>query len=304
MPKIIVILNPTADHGRAADAATSLQTSLRQHTTFEWQETQRPAHAIEYAEQAARDGFDVIVAAGGDGTAHEVANGILRANADGAHAALGLLPLGSGNDFAWVAGVPAQNLPEAIKRIVHGALRAVDAGCIHDERGVDQRRYFINGIGIGFDAIVAIESRKIQHVHGLAMYTLAVLNTMRFYYRASPALLIYDQHKIQMPLLMGAIANGRRYGGGFLVCPDAQIDDGQFDLCLVPQVSRPAMLGFIPRVMNGSHVKDKRVLMRRSARVSIQCQDPLPIHADGEIFSTGSREIEIELLPKALNVIV
>lgn len=304
MPKIIVILNPTADHGRAADAVTSIQTSLRQHTTFEWQETQHPGHAIECAEQAARDGFDVIVAAGGDGTAHEAANGILRANAGGARATLGLLPMGSGNDFAWVAGVSAHNLPAAIERIVRGATRVVDAGRIHDERGVDQQRYFINGIGVGFDAMVAIESRKIQRVHGLAMYTLAVLNTMRFYYRASQALLTCDQHKIQMPLLMGAIANGRRYGGGFLVCPDAQIDDGQFDLCLVPQVSRAAMLGFIPRVMNGAHVRDKRVLMRRGAHINIQCHDPLPIHADGEIFSTGSRQIDIEIIPKALNVIV
>jgi YegS/Rv2252/BmrU family lipid kinase len=303
MPKIIVILNPMSGRRRAADKIANIQSALRKHIPFEWQETQHPGHAIECAEEAARDGFEVIVAAGGDGTAHEVANGILRANANGVQAALGLLPIGSGNDFAWTVGVPLNDLPAAIERIAQGRRRTVDAGRIRDERGVDEQRYFVNGVGIGFDAMAAIESRKIQRVHGAAMYLLAVLNTMRFYYRASQTLLVHDQHKIQMPLLMGSIANGRRYGGGFLVCPDAQLDDGQLDLCLVPQVSRAAMFGFIPRFMKGTHVKDRRVLMRRGAHVTIQCDDPLPIHADGEIFSTGSRQIDIELLPKALSVI-
>lgn len=303
MSKIMVIFNPTADRGRAAEAVANIQASLRELTPFEWQETQHSAHAIECAEQAACDGFDVIVAAGGDGTVHEVANGILRVNANSAQTALGMLPIGSGNDFAWAVGIPVHDLPAAIERIVRDKRRIVDAGRIRDERGANGQRFFVNGVGIGFDAMVAIESRKIQRVHGLAMYMLAVLNTMRFYYRASQALVVHDQHKIQMPLLMGSIANGRRYGGGFLVCPDAQLDDGQFDLCLVPQVSRAAMFGFIPKVMKGTHVKDQRVLMRRGIHVSIRCEDPLPIHIDGEIFSTASREIGIELLPKTLTVI-
>ncbi len=305
MRKIIVILNPTADRGRAAGLAPTIQAWLNAaRTSFEWEETQRPGHAIELAERAARDGFEVIVAAGGDGTTHEVANGILRAAGHPAPPTLGLIPIGSGNDFAWMAGAPLNDPESAVQRIVEGNARQVDVGLARDERGAGAQRYFTNGIGVGFDAVVAIESRKIQKLHGLTMYTLAVLRTMRYFYRATNALLVYDERKIQLPLLMGSIANGRRFGGGFHVCPDASIDDGHFDLCLVPQISRLTMLAFIPRFMKGTHVTDRRVTMTRGARVTIRCEQPMAVHADGEIFSEGSREIEAQVLPKALRVIV
>lgn len=304
MSKIVVILNPTADRGRAASAAPVVQTILRAHTQFEWIETQHAGDASTKAEQAARDGFDVIVAMGGDGTSHEVANGILRAQADGANATLGLVPTGSGNDFAWMAGATLNDPQQAAQHILTGSTRTVDAGLVRDERGSEMQRYFINGIGIGFDAVVSSESRKIQRIHGLAMYTLAVLRTMRWYYHATNTLLEYDRRKIQLPLLMASIANGKRYGGGFYVCPEAVMDDGQFDLCIVPKISRLAMLRFIPRFMRGTHVNDRRVVMRRSDHVRIHCEEPMAVHADGEIFSSGSREIEIKMLPKALKVIV
>ena len=302
MPKTLVILNPTADRGRAAGLAAPIQSWLSERTQFEWAETRGPTHAIELAENAARHGVEVIVAAGGDGTAHEVVNGILRAPGP-FKPALGLIPIGSGNDFAWIAGAPLGDPEKAVRQIAEGRPRPIDAGRVRDERGVEAQRYFANGVGIGFDAVVAIESRKIRRLHGLTMYTLAVLRTMRYYYRATPATLDHDGRQIQLPLLMGSIANGRRYGGGFLVCPDAAIDDGHFDVCLVPQISRLSMLAFIPRFMRGTHVSDRRVTLRRGARVTVRCDEPMAVHADGEIFSTGSREIDVEVLPKALRVI-
>lgn len=300
MAKLMVILNPAAGRGRAANLAPKLQATLKARTSFEWVETQRTGHAIELAEQAARDGFDVIAAAGGDGMAHEVANGILRAKSS---ATLGVIPLGSGNDFAWMAGVALDDPERAARQIVEGAVRQVDAGLVRDERGAEAQRFFTNGIGIGFDAVVAIESRKIRRLRGFPMYVVAVLQTMRFYYRATNTLLEHDGRRIELPLLMGSIAIGRRYGGGFLVCPSASHDDGLFDLCLMPQVSRLSMLAFIPRFMKGTHVTDRRVTMTRSAKVTTRCAEPMAIHADGEIFSTGSREIEAQILPGALRVV-
>jgi len=304
MRRLTVILNPAADRGRAANLAPRIQAWLGEHTAFEWLETRRPGHAIDLAGRAANDGVDVIVAAGGDGTANEVINGILGAKRSVPLPMLGLIPIGSGNDFAWIAGAPLDDPEQAIRRIVEGRARLVDVGLVRDERGIEAQRHFGNGIGIGFDAVVAIESRKIQRLRGFPMYMVAVLQTMRFYYRATNALLEYDGFKIQLPLLMGSIANGRRYGGGFYVCPEAAIDDGEFDLCLVPQVSRRSMLAFIPRFMKGTHIRDRRVTMRRGAHVGIRCEEPMAIHADGEIFSEGSREIDVQILPKALTVIV
>lgn len=305
MPKVIVILNPAADRGRAADLAHLIRAWLGAHTSFEWAETNGPGHAIELAEGAARDGFEWIVAAGGDGTVHEVANGILRVNEAGrASPALGVIPIGSGNDFAWMSGAPLGDPQAAIRRLLEGEVRCVDAGVIADERGVGAQRYFVNGAGLGFDAVVTIESRKIKRLHGFPMYVAAVLQTMRFYYRAVPAKVDNDGHRIELPLLMMSIANGRRYGGGFLVCPDARLEDGDLDVCLVPQVSRAAMLGFIPRFMKGTHVTDRRVTMRRAERVSVRCEQPIAIHVDGEIYSEGSHEIEARILPGVLRVVV
>lgn len=303
--KTMVILNPAADRGHAAELAAPIQAKLRAATTFDWVETNGPAHAIELAEDAARAGYETIVAAGGDGTVHEVVNGILRASADeGTSARLGLIPIGSGNDFAWMTGALLNDPQQAAQRVTTGQTRRVDAGWVRDERGDAQRRYFANGVGIGFDAVVAIESRKLKRLRGFMIYAVAVLQTMRFYYRAIQTALDNDGHKIELPLLMASIANGRRYGGGFYVCPQASIDDGHFDVCLVPQVSRAAMLALIPRFMRGTHVTDRRVTMRRASRVSLQCETPIAIHADGEIFSTGSRQIEMAILPEALSVIV
>lgn len=304
MRRIAVILNPAADRGRAADLAAQLRSWLSQHTAFEWLETQRPGHAIDLAEQAVRDGAELVVAAGGDGTAHEVANGMLRAKRDVGAPVLGVIPIGSGNDFAWMAGAVLDDPERAVRQLVEGHPRPIDAGRVRDERGGEAARYFLNGIGVGFDAVVAIESRKITNLRGFLIYAAAVLQTMRFYYRATNALLEYDGRKIRLPLLMAAIANGRRYGGGFYVCPAASIDDGDFDLCIVPQISRRAMLAFIPRFMRGTHVRDRRVMMARGARVTIRCDEALAVHADGEIFSAGSREIDVQMLPKALSVIV
>jgi YegS/Rv2252/BmrU family lipid kinase len=301
MAKLMVILNPAAGHGRAANLASKIHARLKARTAFEWVETQRPDHAVELAERAARDGFDVIAAAGGDGTAHEVANGILRA---GSGAALGLIPVGSGNDFAWMAGAVLDDPERAARQVVEGVVRQVDAGQVRDERGPTAQRYFTNGIGIGFDAVVAIESRKLRRLRGFTMYVVAVLQTMRFYYRATNAALDNDGRRIELPLLMGSIAIGRRYGGGFLVCPSASPDDGLFDVCLVPQVSRLSMLAFIPRFMKGTHVTDRRVTMARGAHVTVRCAEPMAVHADGEIFSNGSREIEAQILPGALRVVV
>ncbi len=302
MHRLTVILNPAADRGRAADLAPRIKTWLGAQTSHEWRETHRPGHAIELAERAVSDGADVIVAAGGDGTSHEVVNGMLRAEANSALPKLGLIPIGSGNDFAWIAGAPLHDPEKAIRQIVEGRARQVDVGLVRDERGASAQRFFVNGVGIGFDAVVSIESRKIERLRGFPMYVVAVLRTMRFYYRATNALLSYDGRKIQLPLLMGSIANGQRYGGGFYVCPDAAIDDGGFDLCLVPQVSRRSMLAFIPRFMKGTHVTDRRVTMRRGAQVTVRCEEPMAVHADGEIFSDGSREIDVRMLPKALRV--
>jgi diacylglycerol kinase (ATP) len=127
---------------------------------------------------------------------------------------------------------------------------------------------------------------------------------MMFYYRAPHAVIELDDRQIEKPVLMLSVANGRRYGGGFYVTPRAEVDDGQFDVCLVEQVSRIEMLKLLLLFMKGTQASNPHVQMMRARRVLVRCDEGYAVHADGEIFATSARSLTVELLPQKLKVIV
>jgi YegS/Rv2252/BmrU family lipid kinase len=311
MPRIKVILNPVADRGHARELVPQIKALLSANGDFGWVETSRPGEAVELAAQACQEGYDIVVAAGGDGTAQEVINGLLNGSrADESCSTLGLVPIGSGNDFAWMMGVApgvrqtrsAQITEEAILKLLAGRTRTIDVGRICDE--ANRCRYFGNGVGIGFDGIVNIESRKIKWARGFLMYTLAVLRTMMFYYRAPHAILDLDSQRIEQPMMMISVGNGRRLAGGFYVTPQAEADDGQFDVCLVGPVSRPEMFMLIPRFLKGTQASHPQVKMMRAQRIVVRCDEGYAVHADGEIFATSAKTLTLQILPQKLRVIV
>jgi len=311
MPRIKVIFNPAADRGHAREMAPQIKEWLGAKGDIGWAETSRPGEAVELAARACEEGYDVVAAAGGDGTTQEVVNGLMigRRGEIGC-STLGLIPIGSGNDFAWMMGVAPgvrrtrnrQLVQAAARKILEGKTRSIDLGKICDESNTC--RYFDNGVGIGFDGIVNIESRKIKRLRGFLMYTVAVLRTMLYYYRAPLAALELDEQRIEKPTLMLSIANGKRYGGGFYVAPQAEADDGQFDVCLVEQVSRIEMLKLLLLFMKGTQASNPHVQMMRARRVIVRCDEGYAVHADGEIFATSARSLTVELLPQKLKVIV
>jgi YegS/Rv2252/BmrU family lipid kinase len=313
MPRIRVILNPAADRGYARELAPLIKSWLSENGEVGWAETSRPGEAVELAARACEEGCDLVVAAGGDGTAQEVVNGLLAARSGRGEAGcttLGLIPIGSGNDFAWMMGVAPglrqtrdlQVIQEAVKKLFAGKTRMIDLGRICDES--NNCCYFDNGVGIGFDGIVNIESRKMTWARGFLMYTLAVLRTMMFYYRAPHAVIELDGQRIEKPVLMISVANGRRYGGGFYVTPEAEADDGLFDVCIVEQVSRIEMLKLILLFMKGTQAINPHVQMAHAKRVTVHCDEGYAVHADGEIFSTSAKSLTMEILPQELKVIV
>lgn len=311
MPRIKVVFNPAADRGHARELGSQIRAWLGQNSEVGWAETTRPDQAIELAERACQEGYDIVAAAGGDGTTQEVINGLMRGGQnETGRATLGLIPIGSGNDFAWMMGVAPgvrrtrdlASIRAAVDKILEGKTRTIDLGRICDES--NHCRYFDNGVGIGFDGIVTIESRKITWLRGFLMYTLAVLKTMTFYYRAPRARVELDGQPIEKPLLMISVANGRRYGGGFYVAPQAAADDGQFDVGLVEQVSRVEMLKLITLFMKGTQASNPHVHAMRARRVTVRCDEGYAVHADGEIFATSARSLTMELLPHKLRVIV
>lgn len=220
---IKLIANPIAGRGRGRKALPAAEEALRhQGLQFKTEVTSRPLEAMEIARRAAEEGCELVVALGGDGTSHEVANGLL--SSGNSEVALGMIPIGTGNDFADMFDTPT-DLAQVALRIREGKTRLIDVGWIND-------RYFVNIVGVGFDALVSIQALKIQHVlRGFPLYLAAVFITLKEY--QIPHITVeFDGERLSMPMTMINVANGKREGGGFLIAPDAQNDDGIFDICL------------------------------------------------------------------------
>jgi diacylglycerol kinase (ATP) len=294
--RFYVVLNPTAGRGSAAGYRGMIERELaRVGAEYEIVETTRRGHAAELAAAAVRAGWPAVVAVGGDGTVHETANGLLRAAGAGPCTPLGIVGVGSGNDFAKLAGVPADPA-EAVRRLVAAEPRAVDAATVNGE-------WFTNGVGIGLDARVAIEVDRRRRLRGVAMY-LAALPAALGAWRAPRMRLEIDGVLISdAPMTLVTVGNGGRHGGGFWICPDARIDDGVLDVCACDRLGTLGILRFLPRVMRGTHVGASCVHMHRARRVRVTSPDPLPVHADGEILAHDARELDIRIHPGRLVVL-
>jgi diacylglycerol kinase (ATP) len=299
MGPIKIILNPIAGRGHGARSESTIRRLLdTEGVEYDLVLSERPGHAIELAERAAKDGFEVVVAAGGDGTTHEVVNGLLAASQDNVAGTLGVIPVGSGSDFANTVGVPP-DLEAACQRLVHGQVRLVDVCRVK----VDNQppRYFDNTANVVFGGIVTLEARKVKWVRGMALYLPVVLKTI-FLSQAPQVTIEYDDQKLSMKALLICVANGPREGGGFFCTPDAQPDDGLFDVCIVREISRLAMLGLVPHFMDGTHVDRESVTMARTRRILISSPDDLIAHVDGEMLCTEAHRLEFDILPQRLRV--
>ena len=296
---IKIILNPIAGRGYGARSEPVVRQYLEEEgLDFDLVCTDGPWHAAELAQQAASEGFEIVVAAGGDGTTNEVVNGLMAASQDGRASILGVIPVGSGSDFANNVGVPAE-LRGACRTLAHGRTRDVDV-CRVTVSG-HPPRYFDNTVNVGFGGTVTVEARKIKWLRGMALYLPAVLKTV--FLAQNPRVKIeYDDQELTLQAVMICVGNGPREGGGFFCTPDAQPDDGLLDLCIVREISRLAMLRLIPHFMNGSHVEREPVTMARARRVTISSPDDLIAHMDGEILCTNAHRLACEILPGQLRV--
>jgi len=298
--KFLIIVNPTARRGNGARSIPAIRAAMsRLGADFELVQTERPGHAIEIALQAAAEDYEAVVAVGGDGTVNEVANGLVRAAGNGPTAVpMGVIPVGSGNDFAYMMLRGDPPIGEACQRLVSGQNKLVDVGTVTVDGG--DFRYFANGLGIGFDAQVSIESRRIKVLRGFLMYLWAVLRTIFLHYNPTPVTVTCDDESRTQPLLMVTTAVGQRHGGGFYVTPTAVADDGLLDVCIAGDVSRPAIFPLIPRFMNGSHVSHPKCTMLQGRKVTVSSPIGLAAHIDGEIYATAAKQFEMEILPARL----
>lgn len=300
--KIKIILNPMADMGNAWRVARDLRSITEQHGGIDWSGTVYPGHAIELARQAGEQGYDLVVAMGGDGTVHEVMNGLMQIPED-RRPVLGVVPVGSGNDFGH--GISASTNPsEALYHAINGEPSTVDLGLMTDGNG--RQEYFDNTLGIGFGAIVTIRSHQLPVLRGFLMYLTAVIQTILLDHNPIKMQIEVDGKKMEESIIYLILCNGPREGGGFLIAPDAKIDDGLLDYAMITNVSRLKMFRIVPEVMRGTHGRFKEVTLDKCKKFTLTADRPLYIHADGEIFSgpgTDIRQVSFEILPNALKII-
>ncbi len=303
--KYFIIVNPTSGHGLGGKSIQHIKSSLNEYgLDFTLVETERMWHAADLAAGAARDGYDVIVCASGDGTVNEAINGIMRARKDGHNkSAFAVLGIGTGNDFAGGTGIPT-NLNDGLKTLQENKRKNIDIGLV---KGGDypEGRYFGNGIGVGFDAAVGNEAVKVRWTRGLLAYLIGVIKTVFLYYNPAQVEIILDgKETIHQVSLMISVMNGRRMGGGFQMAPESLPDDGLFDLCIAETASKGRILQMIPYFIKGTQAALPEIQMKRAKTVSIKSLDrTFPAHADGEFICLDGSHLALELLPKELEIV-
>ncbi len=289
--KHVFIVNPAAGKGKALELIPVIRNYFKgKPDKYVIEVTEYPGHATTIAREYAVNDKNRIYSIGGDGTINEIVNGIA-----GTKAALGVIPAGSGNDF-----IRSIHGEYQTKEIVADTIRG-------QERSIDLARangkYFINISSIGFDADVVFNAHKFKRlpcIPGSMAYLISLIYTI-FKNKISEIKVTIDDEEITLKILLAAVANGRFYGGGMLPAPDATLDDGLLDICLVGEVNRLKILTLFPKYMKGEHGEIEYVSFKRAKKMKIESKDTISLNIDGEIL-TG-KDIEFEILKGAINVI-
>jgi len=293
--KVTVILNPYADRWGAQAKMPAVRAALtRAGVAYDLVLTTAPGEATQHALQAAQNRVDVVVAAGGDGTVSEVVNGLIRAAGGDATCPLGILPIGTGNDFSDMLGIP-RDLEQAAAVIASGNARRVDAGRVNDH-------FFNNNCALAMEPMVTIENARMRRFSGNLRYVAALVKSL-FKLRAWHMRIRWDNGEHEGPMYLLSVCNSPRTGGVFYMSPGASVDDGLFDFVFAPEMPKWRVLSIVPRLFKGSHIGHPLVTHGRTRRLMVESDPGTPIHADGEIVAESERRVEYELLPRRLRVL-
>jgi YegS/Rv2252/BmrU family lipid kinase len=312
---MLIIANPTSANGATGLRWSGVEARLRSEgLTFEVKLTEAPGHATELAEQAAADGADAVICAGGDGTLNEIVNGLMRADA-AKRPMLGVIPSGTGTDFARGLNLP-KDLDGIAAMLRRGATRPIDVGLASFVRaGQPVSRHFINIAGLGFDGEVSdVVNREGKRGGSLAYFVNVFKVLARYENKRAQVTLIGDdgERAFEGEFNMIAVCNGRYFGGGMRVSPHADVRDGLFDVIVIEAMSRGEFALAFPRVYRGTHLSHPKVKTYRAREVKVQpSPQPSPkgrggtermfLESEGELF--GEAPASFRLLPSALRVI-
>lgn len=293
--KTLFIINPEAGKGRGRKILPQISRILASHSNHtEIVQTERADHATEIV-KLYRNDFKRICVAGGDGTLNEIVNGL-----DGSgENILGVIPIGSGNDFARTAGI-SRDITQALRTILEDhVVREVDTGFLkYKEKKTKDPiiRKFLNSAGIGFDAIVSDQIKKNKYFKGLPLYISAVVQSL-FMYQVMDVKAELDGYEVEGRKLLIAISNGKTYGGGFKVNPGADVHDGLLDACIVANLPVWQIVRDFQKFVRGKHGTIPGIEIRKFRTARVRTALPVYIHADGEVVSRSVTETEVGLNP-------
>ncbi len=298
-----VIVNPAAGAGKTGKAWPIIREVFsREGLQFEHAVTEGPGHAIELAVAAAGRGFETVVSVGGDGTVNEIVNGLHRSGAR-EKVSLGFVSTGTGSDYARTLGT-SRDAAVACRRLMEPQTRNVDLGVVEfGTNGGRQERLFANFAGLGFDAeIVRRTTQQYKSLGSLMSYLLAAFGTL-VSYRNKDVTIKIDGEETQHRICTVIMNNGRYGGGGMNTAPNAELDDGLFDVLIVGDISKPDFIFSLPRLYKGTHLTHRKIRLKQAREIEIASRNgPLPLQADGELL--GEAPAKFRILPKALKVIV
>ncbi|UCG54556.1 MAG: diacylglycerol kinase family lipid kinase [Dehalococcoidia bacterium] len=302
LPQAKVIVNPVAGASTTYRKWPKISSLLRRiGLPFEFQYTEGVGHAIELAREAANNGCQFLVAVGGDGTVHEVANGILLSE-DLNEATIGIISTGTGGDFIRSAGIDRDYI-KACSSLTGVKRRLVDVGIVeYYKDGQQHKRFFVNSSGVGFDAAVAETSNQLpKFLGGTIPYIVGLLKSLLGYKNKSVT--ISMNHRTETKRILSVVvANGCYFGGGMRVAPLAYIDDGLLDVISVGDMGKLELLRAFPTIYRGTHINHPKVEIAKTTQVKIESAERFLVHADGEFLGEGP--VSFGLIPSALSVAV
>lgn len=291
MEKIAFIVNPVAGGGRTKNLIPMIDRKMEEKKVdYKIVLTKKPKEAITIAKQCLEEGYNKIVAVGGDGTVNEVALGILTYG----KGTLGILPSGTGNDLARSLNIP-QEPKKAVDFVLNGKEKNIDVGTVGD-------KFFFNIASIGFDSEVAKtnERIKMKFKSGLSYLMSLFITLLKF--KDMKVEVEIDDYTINCEILLIAVGNGKYYGGGIKILPMADVEDGFFHVCLIKKISKLKLLLLLPTIVNGGHIKLKKyVHIFKAKKVKVTTDVDSYLNIDGEmndleketLFSVANEKLRV-----------
>jgi len=304
MDKVHVIVNPFSARGQTERKWETIRLALKAHfREFKYIFTEKPRQATEIARGLIQDGFDLIIGVGGDGTLNEISSGFFKGDSGkpiNPDAALGAIPSGTGSDFMRFMKIPKE-FEKSAALIKNSKTRKIDIGKITYGGADGRNQYFINVADFGLGAEVIKRVANVQSTQrGALTYYRGLLATLMNYRSKKVTLTIDGQQQLQGEYLIGAVANGRIFGGGMIIAPQAEADDGYFDLVLVGNMKKLEIIGNTRLLYAGTIARNPKVTMIKARHIKVESQEEVFTEFDGEVG--GKLPAEFAIVEKALNV--